>query len=120
MVTRTCKAWREVREGKFAFKPGARAIVRRIFALATAGHGCRSIAGVLNREKVPTWTGPAWYEQYLRLLLRGREVLGEYEQARRGPDGKRVVEGEPIVDYYPRAITEGEWPAAQVATRTRG
>jgi len=119
IVTKGAKAWLKLKDGKFVFKLGAKALIRRIFKMATTGHGCRSIAQILNREKVSTWTKGEWYEMYIRVMLRGREVLGEYRQARRNADGKREFEGEPVLGYYPAALTEGEWQAAQVAGKAR-
>lgn len=116
---RAVKAWLELRGGKFAFKPGARPLIRRIFAMATAGHGCRAIARKLNDDGIPSWTGKPWYEMYVRLILRGREVLGEFQQASIKRNGTREPDGEPVAGYYPAAVTEAEWQAAQLAARAR-
>ncbi len=119
IVTKGAKAWLKITEGKFVFRPGAKEVLRRIFQMATAGHGCRAIAKTLNNEKVKSWTGKPWYEIYIRRLLHGREVRGEFQQARRLPDGRRELEAEPVAGYYPEAVTEAEWQAAQVAARAR-
>lgn len=113
------KAWLELVNGRFVFKPGTKAIIRRIFRMATDGHGCRSIVQTLIADKVPPWTRTKWGAMYVRTLLRGREVLGEFRQGRKLPSGQREMEGEPIAGYYPAAVTEAEWQAAQVAARTR-
>jgi DNA invertase Pin-like site-specific DNA recombinase len=118
IVSSAGKAWLEVRDGRFVFKPGARETIRRIFRMATAGYGARRIAKTLTTERVPAWGRKGWYEIYVRALLRGREVLGEYTQGRKLASGRQA--GEVVPGYYPAAITEGEWQAVQAAVSARG
>src|SRR5262249_22958823 len=120
ILTKMAKGWLEVRDGKFVFKRGAKETIRRIFALATAGHGYRSIVQTLTREGVECWNGKPWYEPYLRVIIHGREVLGEFQQGRRKPDGGRDLEPDPVLGYYPRAVSEAEWHAAHTAIAARG
>lgn len=118
-ITKQGPAWLVVKNGKFDFRPGAKEVVRRVFALATAGHGARAIAKVLNDDGVKLWTGKPWYECYVRNVLSGREALGEYQPRRSLPAGGRENDGEPVVGYYPAAVTEAEWQAAKAAMRGR-
>lgn len=115
VLTRRAKVWLDIRGGKFVFKDGARALIRRMFKMATAGHGCRTIARTLNEECGPNWAGRPWISMYVRSILRGREVRGElHTRLRRQPR-----ESEVIVGYYPVAVTEAEWLAAQNALKAR-
>ncbi len=118
-ITKAGPAWLTSRNGRFEFRPGAKRVVRRVFAMATAGHGCRVIAKRLNDEGVKLWTGRPWYEQYVRNILRGRESIGEYQPRRCLPGGGRENDGDAIPGYYPAAVTEAEWNAANVALTSR-
>src|SRR5262249_2483095 len=93
MVTKASRAWLTARNGRFEFKPGAKALIRRVFRMATAGHGCRAIAKILNAENVKLWTGKPWYDQYVRNLLHGREGLGGDRHERGLPAGRREPAG---------------------------
>jgi DNA invertase Pin-like site-specific DNA recombinase len=119
--TTRCPSWIEFRDGKFQFKDGAKSLVRRIFALSAAGHGCRAVAATLDREKVPTWEPRTvrWHDALIRRIVRGREALGEYQPKVFGLDGRRKIEGAPIVGYYPAAVSEAEWLAAKTARAGR-
>lgn len=93
--------------------------------MSTARHGGRAIAKVLNAEGIPSFGGGLWEEAYIRKIIRGRAVLGEYQpmQCRRFVDGEvvktsykrptRTPDGPPIPNYYPAAVTEERWWAAQ-------
>jgi DNA invertase Pin-like site-specific DNA recombinase len=119
-ITLVRKAWLDVADGKFVFKPGAKALIKRIFALTAAGYGCRAVAQALNREKVPTWVdGSPWHDVFIRRIVRGREVLGEFQPHVYLPGGGRKPEGDPIPGYYPAAVSEAEWHAADAARKSR-
>jgi hypothetical protein len=118
------------------------------FRLATEGNGNTKIAGILTREKVPTFGDPTvragrkraqfarhWSCPYIRLILNDRRAVGEYQPYKlvaekvkvRDRDGKvgeqdALVErkdGEPIKGYYPAAVTEDEFTLAQAAQALR-
>ncbi|MFO0823045.1 MAG: recombinase family protein [Gemmataceae bacterium] len=62
--------------------------------------------------------GLQWEEAYLRKILSGREILGEYQPFKRNTTGKgpkRIPCGDPVPGYYPAAVTEKEWLEAQAA-----
>jgi DNA invertase Pin-like site-specific DNA recombinase len=119
VITRKCPAWLELRDGEFRFKPGARAVLRRTFALCSGGVGCLAIASRFNAEGVPTFSGFAtWEEAYLRKIIAGRAVLGEH-QPMKGRRGERQLDGKPLLGYFPAAVTEAEWFAAKAATAAR-
>ena len=65
--------------------------------------------------KLWPWTATPWYDQYVRNLVRGREALGEYQQRRGLPNGKRENDGDPIPGYYPSAVTEAALAMARDA-----
>lgn len=120
-MTGRCPAWLKLVGGRFEFRAGARDLIRRMFAMCTGGHGCRSIAAEFTREKVPVWGKGHWEEAYIRKVIAGRDVLGEFQPMTRGPAGgpKRVPDGDPVKGYYPAAVTEQEWFSAQAARKLR-
>jgi DNA invertase Pin-like site-specific DNA recombinase len=106
-------------DGKWGKLPDKVATVRRIFALAGSGHGVYAIAGILNKEAVPTLSGKGrWYEGQISKVLHNRSVLGEY-QPRMLRDGKYVEVGSPVKGYFPRIVSDDVYQAAATATAGR-
>ena len=125
VFTRSCPAWIKV-EGtgeaaRYVLIPERATIVKRIFALATAGNGSRSIMKQLVTDKVKPF-GKDWNVSSLKLLLKSRQTFGEFTPRERGKGGsslKRKPIGPSIAGYYPAAVTEDEFFAAQAATAAR-
>ncbi|MBW0151999.1 MAG: recombinase family protein [Phenylobacterium sp.] len=90
--------------------------VRRIFDMREGGVGTATIAVRLNEDDVPAPRGGHWHHSGVRKLLRNRAVLGEY-QPTFAPAGsqatRRPNDGEPIPDYYPAIISEGQFHRVQ-------
>jgi DNA invertase Pin-like site-specific DNA recombinase len=126
-------AWVEKVDDGLRLIPERAAAVRRIFQLAAEGLGHTKIVAQLLAEKVKpfgekvvsegrtrsqfsgTWTKP-----YVALLLRDRRVLGEFQPHRTDRQTKREVpDGPPLVDYYPRVITDDEFNLARAAQEER-
>lgn len=102
-------------------------LVRRIFNELADGMGKTAIASRLNAEKIEAW-GPdkksgkktSWHGSYIRKLVEGRMVLGEYQPHRINKDtGKRETVGPPVTGYYPMTITPELYHRAQAAMRSR-
>lgn len=110
-VTNRLPAWIEERDGKRVLIPERAAVVKRIFQLAGRDYGHGRIARLLNAEHVPPiGRSGVWCRAYIALLVaRDRRVLGEYQPKFR--DG--TPDGDPILDYFPPAVTKEEWIAAQ-------
>jgi DNA invertase Pin-like site-specific DNA recombinase len=101
------------------------AVIRRIFRDAIAGKdgnptGAWRIRKALEDEGVPPFgRSGRWTLSYVKKLLRGREVLGEY-QPNFCPVGlRRRKAGVPVANYYPQIIDESTFNAAQAARRRR-
>ena len=124
-ITRTVPMWLEVLGGKVVAIPDRVETVRRMFQLAAGGAGLKFIAKQLDAEgRKPFGRSPRWGRSYIRNILRGRAVLGEYQPGRmesrgRGFKKKRVLEGDPIAGYYPAVVELGQWERAQVAIAGR-
>jgi DNA invertase Pin-like site-specific DNA recombinase len=100
-------------------------LVRSIFRDCANGIGPHRIEARLNARRAPTFRTRArvWNRSFIRSLLSGRAVLGEFQPHRdmKDEDGKtvRVPEGDVIKGYYPAIVTEELWHAAQQGLRQR-
>ena len=122
-----CPGWIRLvggpRRGRYELIPERAAIVKRIFEDAVAGLGRRSIARSLNEEGVPTWgvgkkKGGIWHDSYVQKVLRNPAAYGIFEplSKRAGGDGTSNIR---LDGYYPPAIDEDLFFAAQAATTSR-
>jgi DNA invertase Pin-like site-specific DNA recombinase len=110
-------------DATFKLIPERATTVRRIYDLALAGYGGRTIARTLNDEGVPvlgrtTFKGRpvVWADTTIRFLLTTRAVLGEYQPCR-GPG--QTPDGDPVAGYYPAVIDPETFHAVQGALATR-
>jgi DNA invertase Pin-like site-specific DNA recombinase len=110
VLTSRLPAWIEKHGNKLRLIPERAAVVKRIFEMAASGYGYVTILKRLTAEKVPPF-GPSkrWVRTYLFKILKDRRAVGELPP-RLGKEGE---DGEPIRGYYPAAVTEAEWYAAQ-------
>ncbi|MDM1709592.1 recombinase family protein [Pseudomonas sp. 165] len=98
--------------------------IKKIFALAIAGHGHRAIAKILNAENIPIFgsakrnVSGAWGSSSTGKILSNRAVLGEYQPTGLN-DGVRGPRGEPVLDFYPSVISEDLFLQVQAARTTR-
>ncbi len=141
-VTRRVPLWIEERNGELVLIPEKAAVVKLIFTLAAAGYGYCAICRKLNDDGVPPFGdfeeylderdpdnprvrrrakkgsrlgGGRWGIHYLARLLNDRRAVGEYQPRTR----ERQPDGPPIPGYFPAAVTEDEYLAAQGAADTR-
>lgn len=116
---------------RFEIRQGAKQTIRAVFELRAKGLGKTSICKKLNAGGY--WLPPTkkrnqqtslLRETYILKLWRNREVLGEFQPHRFAEtevtvDGhtetvrKRVPDGEPIPDFYPRIIDAGLFDRVQ-------
>lgn len=132
LLTAQIPAWVRLRDedGGTELIPERAEAVRRIFALAAAGHGYGSIVGRLKgtppftareeyiddrgkrRFRAPrgaVYGAGRWTIPYVSRILNDRRALGECQ-----PRGKgRKADGPPVPDYFPAAVTQAEWDAAR-------
>lgn len=123
ILTSRCPAWLEVMEDKKGFKPIKKRIstIEQIFLMKLSGMGSDKIARTLNlrspeeiwipekreiKSRRGTFTAGGWRQSYInKILHNNRQLIGEF-QPYNMVDGKRVPEGSPIKNYYPKAISE--------------
>lgn len=135
-ITRKAPAWlkvvgvrsvgtrRDFSEARFVVIEERAALIRQMFEWSVTGWGNRRIARELIETKAEKWDGIPWRPSKVAKIIYSRAVLGEYQPQRYvgGQYGKRIDEGLPIKDYYPRIITDEVWEQAQpkVANRRPG
>lgn len=101
--------WLKVVNGKCEVIPAAAETVKMIFALAPTLGRSRLIKKLnTSAPWMPpgnklNGTGNGWRMSYVRKILSNRAVLGEYQPFTKR-DGKRVPDGEVILDYFPQVI----------------
>jgi DNA invertase Pin-like site-specific DNA recombinase len=127
--TAICPGWMRLsgnpRSGSYELIPDRVEIVRRIFAETIGGHGRRAIAKRLNAEEVPTWgvgkkRGTRWHDSYVQKILNNPAAFGVGEPLGKVAGGDGSVPTTPIAGYYPAAIDEETFYAAQAASKANG
>lgn len=119
-----CPNWLKLVTGedgrkKYVVIPERAELLVRIFELAAGGLGKRSIAKILNNEKIQPWRdGTEWAESTLHFILKWTAARGEYQPCRLDPETRRrIPDGPPIEDYYPKVISSDLWRRAQCRTQ---
>ncbi len=126
-MTSICPGWIRLvggpRHGRYELIEDRAEIVRRIFADTINGQGRRAIAKALNAESVETWgmgrkRGQLWHDSYIQKILKNPACYGAFDPLSRlaGGDGSGNVR---LEGYYPAAINEETFYAAQAAAGAR-
>lgn len=108
---RACPAWLELVDGKYQPIQQRVETIRLIFELAIAGYGQGVISRMLNGRDIPVFGSRnrnhsgAWGTSSVSKILGNRALLGEY-QPTHIVDGIRANEGEPVLGFFPIAISE--------------
>ncbi|OIQ70412.1 hypothetical protein GALL_479760 [mine drainage metagenome] len=98
--------------------------VKKVFEMAAAGHGGVAIARMANEGKwqspwrVRANTNTRWEHTQISRLLRDRRTLGEW-QPKRMLNGELVTDGDPVLKYFPRIISDELWYSVQNALAGR-
>lgn len=122
-LTALAPGWLEISEDRSRYIPVPHKVqlVQDIFDWTRNGLGTASVAKRLTQQNVPTFGARAknmWHSSYIKKILSNRSVLGEF-QPHVMLDGKRVPEGEPILDYFPRIISDEVFLLAAASQQSR-
>jgi DNA invertase Pin-like site-specific DNA recombinase len=122
-LTSLAPGWLEISEDRSEYIPVPHRVqlVQDIFDWSRNGMGAGSIAKRLNQAGVPTFGARAknmWHTSYIQKILYNRSVLGEF-QPHVVLNGKRVPEGEPILGYFPRIISDEVFLLAASSLQSR-
>ena len=92
-------------------------VVRQIFKWAKGGWGYQRIAKELRLRRVPAWGRAGWSTTRIAKIIKNRAVIGEFQPCRYvgGAYGKRVPDGAPLPDYFPRIVSDRDFDDAQPA-----
>lgn len=126
-MSAACPGWIRLvggpKTGRYELIPERAEIVRRIFDETIRGLGRRAIVNGLNEERVPTWgtgdkRGERWHDSYVQKILHGGAAIGRFEPRSKaaGGDGSFGIE---LEGYYPAAVSEDLYYAAQAAVASR-
>jgi DNA invertase Pin-like site-specific DNA recombinase len=121
-ISKQCPRWIELTPDGYRLIPRHAAAVRAIFTLALEGMGAARIANELaaRPEEYPCFARKGrWGSVYVQLIISNPAACGAYQRHSRNDKGRRVPEGDPIPGYYPAAVSEAEWDAAQAAVQAR-
>jgi DNA invertase Pin-like site-specific DNA recombinase len=105
----------QVARGEFTYALNERApLIGWIFQRSAEGIGFDRIAKELNARSEPTLktSTRGWFFTSVANIVHNRAAIGEY-QSYEEVQGKRIPCGDPIADYYPRAITDELFLRAQ-------
>jgi DNA invertase Pin-like site-specific DNA recombinase len=88
-------------------------IVQLIFGLACQGKGCHAIVGELEARGIESPQGKKrWHPHIVHRIVKGREVLGEYQPKLRPTRSTSRPAGDPIPGYYPAIIDQKTYETA--------
>ena len=90
-------------------------VVRQVFKWAKGGWGYQRIAKELRLRRVAPWGRAGWSTTRIAKIIKNRAVVGIHQPCRYegGAYGKRVPDGAPINDYFPRIVSDEEFENAQ-------
>ncbi|WMI99763.1 recombinase family protein [Pseudomonas chlororaphis subsp. aurantiaca] len=119
-----CPYWIEYVNGAYKVIPDRVEVICQIFELAQAGYGHRAIAKILNDQAIPIFgsrkrnINGKWGSSSCSKILANRALLGEYQ-----PTGlvnnRREKIGEPVLDFFPKVISEEDFYSAQASRASR-
>lgn|GEM_PF-805026 len=121
IFTKRIPSWLRYNESsnKLEIKPDAADTVRHIFRRTADGIGQVHLVKELNEQhapiapKKPNGNPPRWNTSYICKILNDRSVLGEFQPHTMKEGKKRVPDGDPIADYFPRVVTDELFYQAQ-------
>ncbi|MFL9914129.1 recombinase family protein [Paraburkholderia fungorum] len=122
-LTEMAPAWLKLNEDRTAYSliPDRVELVQRMFQWSKDGIGSETIARRLNQQSLPTWgtrSAVQWHASYIKKVLDNRAVLGEF-QPHTLVNGKRIPEGDPAPDYFPRIVSDEDFVLAKTARQSR-
>lgn len=118
--TGNCPTWLKLTPDKQNFEIiSERAeIIKRIFTMSYDGAGIKTIARILNEEKIPpSRSSLGWCQSTIRKILSSCSVIGEYQPFTKNPDKeakeKFIQACDPVSNYFPRIVEDDVYFAVQ-------
>lgn len=121
ILTKRLPVWIKVENDKFVLVQEVVHTINLIFHKKLAGQGCEKIAKELNQMSDVWKPQPSkrnknggWQKSSIsKLIYNNRALIGEYQPHKIDSDGKRKPEGEPITNYFPKAISDELFASVQ-------
>lgn len=137
-MTAICPAWLTLDKATDSYVevPEKVAIVHRIISMIESGVGKDAVAKRFNETGIPTIgldrlrrkggdgvqrVNPdrTWFSSYISKIIKNRALIGEF-QPYKVLDGKRIPDGEPLEEYFPRIISPDRFVLLQDLISGRG
>uniref|UniRef100_UPI003F500569 recombinase family protein n=1 Tax=Caballeronia sp. LjRoot34 TaxID=3342325 RepID=UPI003F500569 len=96
-------------------------LVQRIFEWSKDEIGSETIARRVNQRNLATWgtrSTDRKHASYIKKILDNRAVLGDF-QPHTLVNGKRIPQGDPAPNYFPRIVSDEEFVLAKTARQSR-
>lgn len=98
-------SWLRLEDGNIVPIPERVAIINEMFQMAQTGQGYQQIAKVFIDKGYNTFgQGKVWRPAGIQSVIKSRALIGEF-QPHVIHEGKRVPDGEPILNYYPTVVS---------------
>ncbi len=121
IFTKRIPAWMRynAKSNKLELDPDAAEAVRFIFKRTAEGLGQVQLVREMNKSYAPiapkkrNGNSPKWNTSYICKILNDRSVIGDFQPHTIKEGKKRVPDGEPISNYFPRVVTDELFYQAQ-------
>lgn len=118
IYTRKVPSWLTVQNGRIVTIPEHVATVRKLFKFANEGFGIVSIIRLFNEKGVKSFRGNDWNKAIVHNTLTSEAVLGHF-QPKTCINGRRVEDGDKVLDYFPRIIDDDLFYSVQAKLKQR-
>ena len=111
ILTARCPRWLKVNDSRTGFDliPENVAIVREILDLTSSGMGQSQIVKIFNKRKQkPFGHGKGWHSSSIQKILTSPALYGDFHLGKY-ENGKKVLTGEVISNYFPALITNQQF-----------
>jgi DNA invertase Pin-like site-specific DNA recombinase len=114
IFTKRIPAWLRYDEQtkRLELDPVSADAVQHIFKRTSEGIGQVQLVKEMNKQyapispQKPNGGTPKWNTSYISKILNDRSVLGEFQPHTMKEGKRRIPDGEPIKDYFPRVISD--------------
>ena len=120
-LTAKCPSWLTAKPDNRGFDliPENVAVVREILGLTSMGMGQSQIVKIFNKRKQkPFGHGKGWHSSSIQKILTSPALYGDFHLGKY-ENGKKVLTGEIISDYFPALITKEEFYLIQSGRKLR-
>jgi DNA invertase Pin-like site-specific DNA recombinase len=118
IYTRKTPGWLTAENDKIEIIPEHAETVKKMFKLSSEGLGIIAIIRLFNEKGIKSFHGNDWNKAVIHNTLTSEAVLGHF-QPRTLVNGKRIEDGEKLLEYFPRIIENDLFYYVQEKLRQR-